>query len=815
MRLFPLTYLEQPMKNNLTDLSVFSQSHDGLIPVSKSNPCLHCGKPDWCYSVGELTVCKRDAEPVNGWHRTNKRDKEGSYYYAPTQEKTVRSKAKKDYFYPSRDSQPLVKVTRIDNGDRKKSFFQYHWDGQKWVKGNPDEIKHQVPLYRYQEIRDAIAKGELIFIVEGEGVADTLWELGLAATTFIGGSGKYHAYGTGYKEDLIGASIILCPDRDEPGVKYMDKIAQDFPDAQWLYAPPSDFYWNHLPKSRGLDIGDWVKDGAKVADILGLIGKRNMHIADREISEEERLKLDLQLLLAETDPFKQVTMRKQLHARKYSDKQIDYLMGTLDSNNNKPKATVYSSAEFRKLEAPSIGWLFAGLLPAEGVTILGGDSGVGKTTLAYDAAAAVLFNEPFLGEQPIKTGSVLFVNSSGEMLISQMQDSFVNRGLFGSDNWELINDWDTTQLETLEARVDNLRPALVVVDSFAGIHLDPNFNEDSPQSRRIVTQLQKLSERYHSSIILIHHAKKDKDASGVNVLRGSGAIAAASSAVWVLKGEKDSITRILTTPKLRGALPRNMQLELDGFNGTWEVLQGNLDDAASKPVGDRILAMFNPIPDKRFETEEIIKTVGGDKNTIYKSLQRLVQKGLLFKRPSDSDYRRKVYGLVKKIVDTPPHTHSTPSPFVSAKSSETITNTELENSGQLLDNYWTDSGHVQKNNEVSTISNPDVAKYSSLKEDLVDNGHDRGGVCDVQGCTESSGELNTHQDTEEESMNNLGVGLDQKNELQAQDTVLFTATSYDPQQSQLVGDWEQANHDPAWDDGTAFPASQQKSGRIT
>jgi len=25
-----------------------------------ANPCPHCGKPDWCYSIGEFTVCDRD-----------------------------------------------------------------------------------------------------------------------------------------------------------------------------------------------------------------------------------------------------------------------------------------------------------------------------------------------------------------------------------------------------------------------------------------------------------------------------------------------------------------------------------------------------------------------------------------------------------------------------------------------------------------------------------------------------------------------------------------------------------------------------------
>ena len=55
----------------------------GIIPASKSSPCPHCGKPGWCYSIGELSVCKRQQPPALGWKTTNKPDEEGTPYYAP------------------------------------------------------------------------------------------------------------------------------------------------------------------------------------------------------------------------------------------------------------------------------------------------------------------------------------------------------------------------------------------------------------------------------------------------------------------------------------------------------------------------------------------------------------------------------------------------------------------------------------------------------------------------------------------------------------------------------------------------------------
>ncbi|MCP6758367.1 MAG: hypothetical protein NHB32_06200 [Fischerella sp. CENA71] len=263
--------------NNLTyDRNSTQASVDKPTEVSKASPCPHCGKPDWCYRIGKLTVCNRDASPAQGWEQTSKTDRNGKPYYATTTpKKQPRPKAKTEYIYHDRSGQPLVKVTRIDDGNGKKRIFQSHWDGKNWVKGLTEEVRAKIPIYRYAEVMQAKAEGKPIFTVEGEDIVDWLWKMGLAATTTLGGAGKYRLYGN-YKADLEGGSLVLCPDRDEPGLKHMEDIFGDFPDAKWLYAPPSDFYWTHLPKNGGLDLKDWIDSGATVDDILQAIEDRRV-----------------------------------------------------------------------------------------------------------------------------------------------------------------------------------------------------------------------------------------------------------------------------------------------------------------------------------------------------------------------------------------------------------------------------------------------------------------------------------------------------------------------------------------------------------
>ena len=172
-------------------------------------------------------------------------------------EKSIRPKQVRYWTYYSRSGQPLVRACREDFGDeRKPRRWQESWDGQKWIKGLKGVKREDIPIYKYQEIKEAIAANQTIFIVEGEPCCDALWKLGLPATTNIGGGGKWKPSDT---KDLQGAKVVLCPDRDKPGVKHTEALAQDFSNAKWLYAFPDSPFWNNLPPEQGLDVVDWIE----------------------------------------------------------------------------------------------------------------------------------------------------------------------------------------------------------------------------------------------------------------------------------------------------------------------------------------------------------------------------------------------------------------------------------------------------------------------------------------------------------------------------------------------------------------------------
>ena len=202
--------------------------------------------------------------------------------------KSLRPAQKRHWVYYSRDGKPLVRIWRIDYGDNSKpKRWQEHWDGYQWVKNLEGVKREDIPIYRYQEVREAIALGKTIMIAEGEPCCDSFWELGIAATTNIGGAGKWKPSDT---KDLEGASkVVLCPDRDKPGVAHMEAVASSAAElsaallrnAQWLYVFPDSPLWNHLPPNYGLDVYDWVENGATLDDISEAIGpKRDIKIKE-------------------------------------------------------------------------------------------------------------------------------------------------------------------------------------------------------------------------------------------------------------------------------------------------------------------------------------------------------------------------------------------------------------------------------------------------------------------------------------------------------------------------------------------------------
>ena len=145
-----------------------------------------------------------------------------------------------------------------DGNPENKTFRPYCFrkiDGTtKWVMGAPDLR----PLYRLPEISLA----STVVLVEGEGCAQALADIGIEATTAMQGA-KAPIDKTDWSP-LVGKTVIIWPDNDEPGFQYGKSVVErlQFLGCRVLgVEPPPD-------KPKGWDVKDCIKEGGDAASMI-------------------------------------------------------------------------------------------------------------------------------------------------------------------------------------------------------------------------------------------------------------------------------------------------------------------------------------------------------------------------------------------------------------------------------------------------------------------------------------------------------------------------------------------------------------------
>jgi len=140
--------------------------------------------------------------------------------------------------------------------DQRKRFVQLRAVEGKLVPGLEGV---QLPLYRLPELRDALARPERVFVVEGEKCVEALREHGVVATTNAGGAGQWRPHHT---EELRGADVVVLPDRDEPGKRHADRVCGE------LLRVGAHVRRLELPDlPAGGDIVDWLRRGGTVNEL--------------------------------------------------------------------------------------------------------------------------------------------------------------------------------------------------------------------------------------------------------------------------------------------------------------------------------------------------------------------------------------------------------------------------------------------------------------------------------------------------------------------------------------------------------------------
>jgi predicted P-loop ATPase len=166
----------------------------------------------------------------------------------------------------------------LDNGTKK--IWQRRPDGKGgWV----NNTKGLAPLpYRLPELLEKIKSGKGIFIAEGEKCADALRERGFTATTNHGGAGKWRDEHSGYIP--TGATVVILPDADEPGMKHSTQVAGSLYRHGCRVKVASLGY--ETQGVHGKDVYDWFTEGHTKEELLEIV-KGTPQWTPEDIEEED------------------------------------------------------------------------------------------------------------------------------------------------------------------------------------------------------------------------------------------------------------------------------------------------------------------------------------------------------------------------------------------------------------------------------------------------------------------------------------------------------------------------------------------------
>jgi hypothetical protein len=365
------------------------------------------------------------------------------------------------YVYTDEDGQPLIKVVRYE----PKSFRQMRWEDGRWQWGLGETRR---VLYRLPEVLAALARGEIVFIVEGEKDADRLRAEGKTATCPLGGAGKWRPE---YTESLTGASnvIVVIGDDDEPH-------------------PKTGRREGHL---HALDV--WRALQGKVGRVIARLPAEGF----KDVHDQ----------LTAGVPFTSKTLRPiPALAEAPSAEQGSALMLTARAMSARP--------------APARSLQVVGPLMQRGMrTTIGAQTGEGKTTLALQAIRALVFREPFLDEAwtPPAPGKALIVDlEQGEETVkTRLREA----GLADTDRvdvlWQpagLALDSDQADQALLYEALKSGGYDLVLIDPLYQMH------RGNPNDERTAADLMRLldgwAREFNFALVIPMHARKPHPQAG-------------------------------------------------------------------------------------------------------------------------------------------------------------------------------------------------------------------------------------------------------------------------------------------------------------
>lgn len=382
-------------------------------------------------------------------------------------------------------------------GGRK--YFRWRLPNMRGWEGLDGMPMSAVPLWG-SELLTSAPLTQPIFYVEGEKAAQACRDKGLVSVTH-GGGAETHDFGDSLLV-LKGREVLLWPDNDEAGRKYMARVhslLRPIARSVVLVDPPAppkgdavEFFdgggtvgglLKNAPPTR--PTVDYLAHDAVRVRMPSSIGTvnfayTNMEKSSRELSAELEIRLD-----GGGEPYSQ-------RINMLSGSQVTELRRTLNDIYGKEmgwaqmlntsialarKAFLEQDRAIRLSDIPMQGppeFLVDSLLPAGVPTIWFGTGSSCKTYLALRAAISVATGTDFMGMGVRRTGGVMLVDYEDSSINFRIRCDRITKGLGLDDYGDLpLLHWPAEgiplvdQIEAIKTAVERHGITLLIVDSAA------------------------------------------------------------------------------------------------------------------------------------------------------------------------------------------------------------------------------------------------------------------------------------------------------------------------------------------------------------
>ena len=293
------------------------------------------------------------------------------------------------------------------------------------------------------------------------------------------------------------------------------------------------------------------------------------------------------------------------------------------------KTKEHKLVTWNTVQPREITWLWQDRIPFGKITILVGDSSLGKTTIALDIVARLTTGRPMpLSDAVPIIGNVLFQSQEDDI-----SDTLLPRCINAGADYNRIMSIEAADLNIdedcgiIEQYIQENSVRLAIFDplqSFMGKNADMCRITDT---RRLLTNLGGIAARNNCALLIIAHQTKAQNTKELHRVFGSVDITAtARSVLRISASESDSETRLITHIKSsvsRPSPPLSFRITDNGpvlylgeYDGEYEEYEIPDDSSKRAKAIEIISAMLRDAPQEGTDIYEACKEAGISARTV-------------------------------------------------------------------------------------------------------------------------------------------------------------------------------------------------------